>query len=158
MKCLNVSSCELYLHSLQFIQREVTNLNRQRESDRGTQAGQVQILNQNVRRLFVNSIRWPNQQQIQNEADPVAPPESGPPADLSWTPCTVYELWEEYQNRTGGRKAAREFSPQDRGRVKRNIVVGTLCGMSPLLPVFVLEILHKLSASESTRLMERQRL
>jgi hypothetical protein len=63
------------LAQLAIIQRKITNLNRQRESDRGTQARQVQILNQNVRRLFINSIRWPNQQQIQNEADPVALPE-----------------------------------------------------------------------------------
>lgn len=114
------------LAQLTVIQREITNLNRQRENDRGTQARQVQVLNQNIRRLVINPIRRLNQQQIQNEpvappgpnAVPLAPIVQGPPADLSSTPRTVYELWEEYQNGTGGRKAARLFTAQERGKVK----------------------------------------
>ncbi len=116
------------LAQLTVIQREITNLNRQRESDRGTHARQVQVMNQNIRRLFINPMRRLNQPNNNNEADPIAPPEPnaaplvviapGPPADLSSTPRTLYELWEEYQNGTGGRKAARLFTPQERGRVK----------------------------------------
>jgi len=44
--------------------------------------------------------------------------EEGPPADLSPTPRTLYILWDEYQNGIGGRKAARLFTAQERGRVK----------------------------------------
>jgi hypothetical protein len=106
---------------LSVIQREITNLNQHRENDRATHDRQVQVLNQNIRRLAMNPIRQINQQQQQAPGDPVAQagaPPVGPPADLSATPRTLYELWEEYQNGTGGRKAARLFTAQERGRVK----------------------------------------
>jgi hypothetical protein len=41
-----------------------------------------------------------------------------PEATLSPTPCTLYALWEEWQNRISGRKPARLFSAQERGRSK----------------------------------------
>ena len=41
-----------------------------------------------------------------------------PTASLSPTPRTLFNLWEEYQHGLGGRKAARLFTPQERGRMK----------------------------------------
>ena len=41
-----------------------------------------------------------------------------PTASLSPTPPTIFNLWEEYQHGLGGRKAARIFTPQERGRNK----------------------------------------
>jgi hypothetical protein len=40
------------------------------------------------------------------------------PATLSPTPRTLYLLWDEYEQGIGGRKAARLFSRQERGRAK----------------------------------------
>jgi len=37
---------------------------------------------------------------------------------LSPKPCNLYELWKEYEHGIGGRKAAKDFSPWERGRVK----------------------------------------
>ena len=39
-------------------------------------------------------------------------------AVLSPTPRTIFILWHEYQHGIGGRKAARLFTPHERGRVK----------------------------------------
>ena len=41
-----------------------------------------------------------------------------PSAELSGTPRDLYILWEEYIYGIGGRKAAKFFTPQERGRVK----------------------------------------
>jgi hypothetical protein len=40
------------------------------------------------------------------------------PATLSRTPRTLYLLWEEYEHGIAGRKAARLFTREERGRVK----------------------------------------
>ena len=40
------------------------------------------------------------------------------PATLMPTPRSLHDLWQEYQHRVGGRKAARLFSYSERGRVK----------------------------------------
>ena len=38
---------------------------------------------------------------------------------LSWTPRSLYDLWAEYEIGIGGRKAAKDFTAAERGRVKR---------------------------------------
>jgi hypothetical protein len=40
------------------------------------------------------------------------------PATLSRTPRTLYLLWNEYEQGVGGRKAARLFPREERGRAK----------------------------------------
>ena len=40
------------------------------------------------------------------------------PATLSTTPRTLHALWNEYEFGLGGRKAAKDFTAQERGRVK----------------------------------------
>lgn len=42
----------------------------------------------------------------------------GPPAKRSKTPKTLHDLWDEYQNGSGGYKAARLFTPTERGACK----------------------------------------
>jgi hypothetical protein len=39
---------------------------------------------------------------------------------LSPNPRSLYLLWDEYENGIGGRKAARLFSREERGKVKDN--------------------------------------
>jgi hypothetical protein len=43
---------------------------------------------------------------------------AGPDATLSTTPRNVYLLWQEYTHGIGGRKAAKDFTPAERGREK----------------------------------------
>jgi hypothetical protein len=56
-----------------------------------------------------------NQQQQNNN---VAAGNNGGVATLSPTPRSLYTLWQEYQDGIGGRKAARLFTPRERGQVK----------------------------------------
>lgn len=39
-------------------------------------------------------------------------------ASLSRTPRTIHALWQEYEFGTGGRKAAKDFTMAERGKVK----------------------------------------
>ena len=41
-----------------------------------------------------------------------------PPATISSTPKTLHDLWDEYQVGIGGRKAAKDFTFHERGKVK----------------------------------------
>jgi hypothetical protein len=54
-------------------------------------------------------------------------------AELSATPRSLDLLWEEYLNGVGGRKAARHFTPQERGKNKykycRRLIVWNLISM-----------------------------
>jgi hypothetical protein len=123
------------LEKVNGIKRDVTNLKQQRENDRATHERHIQVLHQNIRRLISNTTRQTNQQHCPAAPeDPVAAseaeaaaaaaaaastvdPTAGRPADLSATPRTLNELWEEYQNGTGGRKPARLFTTQEKRRV-----------------------------------------
>ena len=42
----------------------------------------------------------------------------GPPANLSPTPRNLHTLWHEYEFGIGGNKAAKYFTPHERGQVK----------------------------------------
>jgi Transcriptional activator of glycolytic enzymes len=111
------------------LQRQITTLNQQRESDRVTSMHQSRIINDNIRRLSMNPIRCMNQGaaggQPAGEGDgggnignQAGGNQGGPPAELSSCPRTLYDLWREYEEGLGGRKAARLFTAQERGRVK----------------------------------------
>lgn len=111
------------------LQRQITTLNQQRESDRVTSMHQSRIINDNIRRLSMNPIRRMNQGaaggQPAGEGDgggnignQAGGNQGGPPAELSSCPRTLYDLWREYEEGLGGRKAARLFTAQERGRVK----------------------------------------
>ena len=117
------------------LQRSISALNQQREADRTAMRLQANQINQNLRRLAINPLRRLNQQQqVQAQQHDggggaliggvggAEPQEvgggDGPPADLSPTPRTLYVLWLEYQEGIGGRKPARQFTREERGRVK----------------------------------------
>ena len=68
---------------------------------------QLQILNAKIRQTGLSPAR-----PIQSTTSrPVS-------ATLSPYSRTLYELWDEYKNRIGGHKPARELSSQERGKVK----------------------------------------
>jgi hypothetical protein len=75
-------------------------------------------INRNLARIGQNPVRRaraPNQQANQDQA-----PAQQNPATLCRNPRTLYVLWQEYMEGVGGRKAARLFTAQERGRVKYN--------------------------------------
>jgi len=51
------------LAQITVLQRGIVNLNREHENDRATLSRQIRVLNQNIRRVAINPIRWLNQQQ-----------------------------------------------------------------------------------------------
>jgi hypothetical protein len=85
---------------------------------------QYQTLNSNLNRIALQParrvvpIRNGNNQQHNNP--PAAGNNAGEEvATLSPTPRCLYVLWQEYQYGIGGRKAARLFTPQERGQAKQ---------------------------------------
>ena len=84
------------------VQREITNLNQQRENDWGIQRQQFQQMNQSLRRLAINPLRQLHQAQpppaggggAGGGAAATAASTDGPPSDVSPTPRTLYVLWE----------------------------------------------------------------
>jgi hypothetical protein len=83
---------------------------------------QYQTMNSNINRIAIQPARRVgpngnngNQQQQNNN---VAVGNNGGVPSLSPTPRCLYVLWQEYQAGIGGRKAARLFTPRERGQVK----------------------------------------
>jgi hypothetical protein len=77
---------------------------------------EFQILNANFRRYAIRPVaRRANNQEAEAAAEPNQAPYA---STLCPNPRTLYNLWEEYENGIGGRKAASLFSSQERGRVK----------------------------------------
>jgi hypothetical protein len=76
---------------------------------------EFQMLQANIRRIAVQPV-------VRRAAAAANGPNEGAgaavPATLSPTPRTLYLIWDEYQQGIGGRKAARLFSREERGRVK----------------------------------------
>ena len=112
------------------LQRQITMSNHEREADRVAIRNLVRTINENYRRLARNPVRAMNQHQGDNHQEgnrnqafdmgrqPQDNENGHPPADLSSCPRTLYDLWLEYEQGLGGRKAARLFTAQERGRVK----------------------------------------
>lgn len=79
------------------------------------------VLNRTVNRILVRPDRVANPTQrneqlaIQEMVEAVVQLK---PAELSKLPKNLHDLWNEYQFGTGGRKAARDFSTSERGKVK----------------------------------------
>jgi hypothetical protein len=129
------------LHQVNGLQAQIANVADAREADKQIMLGQFRIVNTNLRRIASQPIRQlhraaalSTEQQQQQQQDIGGGARGGTasiplrsPADLSPTPRTLYELWQEYQVGIGGRKAARLFSAEERGRSKykysrRNVV------------------------------------
>lgn len=117
---------QVLLAQIGVLQRQLNTMNQQREADRAAASHQLRIINETIRRLHSNPLRLMNAAAgaqgggAGNQGGGVlgAGNNGGPPADLSNCPRTLYDLWLEYETGLGGRKAARLFSAQERGRVK----------------------------------------
>jgi hypothetical protein len=90
----------------------------QREEDRALLQQQHRVIATSIRRIS----RQPH--QLLGNAAAAAnqvPNQQAPPAvnaSLSPTPRSLYILWDEWEIGIGGRKAAKLFTPQERGIVK----------------------------------------
>lgn len=106
-------------------------LSQQQESDRVEMRNQSRIINNNLRRIALNPAHTLNAARRAGgvsvaegvlDHHVVGKNKRGanhlPPAELSSCPRTLYDLWLEYEEGIGGRKAARLFTAQERGRVK----------------------------------------
>jgi hypothetical protein len=84
---------------------------------------QYQTLNSNVNRIAIQPARRVappngNNDGDQRQLNNVAAGNNGGVATLSPTPRCLYTLWQEYQHGIGVRKAARLFTPHERGQAK----------------------------------------
>ena len=92
---------------LQGIKTQIAEIDNRLVTDALATTRQLQTLNANMKRIG------------QSPARPIRSTTSRPvSAVLSPHPRTLYEVWDEYNNGIGGRKPAREFSSQERGKVK----------------------------------------
>ena len=118
------------LNQVNQLQTTVTQVTEAREADRVMLLGQFRTINTNIRRIASQPIRaLARAQPVNGNARQAAGdgntyPNAGGvanplvPADLSPTPRTLYTLWQEYQVGISGRKAARLFTREEKGRVK----------------------------------------
>jgi hypothetical protein len=106
----------LALHSqMSALRRSLKDVRASQEEHRVQGRREFQMLQANIRRIAVQPV-------VRCAAVAANGPNGGAgaavPATLSPTPRTLYLLWEEYEHGIGGRKAARLFSREERGRVK----------------------------------------
>jgi hypothetical protein len=74
----------------------------------------IGVTNTNIRRIALQPVQRPR-----GANDPTGVGANGNfAATISPTPRTLHELWQEYEFGIGGRKAAKDFTAQERGRVK----------------------------------------
>ena len=92
---------------LQGIKNMLAEIDKRQVADALANTRQLQTINANIKRVGLS----PGRPIRATTSNPIS-------ADLSAHPRTLYELWDEYNNGIGGRKPAREFSAQERGKVK----------------------------------------
>ena len=77
---------------------------------------QITTLNRNVQRLsMIPARRSVRAQNAENEETDIAAGRRKV-AELSRLPRSLHALWQEYEFGTGNRKAAKDFTPQERGK------------------------------------------
>jgi hypothetical protein len=107
---------------LMALRRAIDELRNEVRESHGQQHQQeqrhFQIMNSNIRRIAVAPARGRNVAAGGNNIANQPAPVDHRHASLSSTPRCLWTLWAEYMVGSGGRKAAREFTPTERGRVK----------------------------------------
>lgn len=103
------------------LRRENHELKAQLEQFSNRTDRQFTTLNRNIRRIAVQPARPIGRNAraaaIESTEDTN---EAGPRATLSPHPRSIHTLWQEYEFGIGGRKAAKDFTAAERGRVKYN--------------------------------------
>jgi hypothetical protein len=103
------------------LQASVSELREARAEEHVNIQNQFRVLNTNIRRIAAQPARQlaaRAAQQNQNNIGGGLLVRPQAQAELSPTPRSLYVLWQEYNEGIGGRKAARLFSSEERGRVK----------------------------------------
>ena len=106
------------------LRREFSELRASVENNAATNMRNHTVLNRNINRIATEPARrvaGGGQAAAANNQQPAAAPVAnnyGGGGTLSPTPRTLYDLWVEYQTGIGGRKPARDFTAQERGRDK----------------------------------------
>jgi len=111
------------LNQLNQVQTAITSLSEEREADKVILMAQIRTLNQNLRRIASQPIRQLNraaaaQNNNNNNGGGGGVNTVSPRAELSPTPRTLGVLWQEWTDGIAGRKAARLFTREERGKVK----------------------------------------
>ena len=89
------------------IKSQICDIDKRIQENNLSNTRQIQSLNANIKRIGASPAR------------PIRATTTPPTtAALSPHPRTLYELWDEYTSGLGGRKPAREFNAQERGKVK----------------------------------------
>ena len=104
--------------SIERNQHEFTNEFRQFKSD---VKHELHTINRNVGRILVQPVaRAVRNEDTQQDTQQSTQQSTRPPfvASLIRCPRDLYTLWQEYEFGIGGRKPARQFTPQERGKVK----------------------------------------
>jgi hypothetical protein len=104
----------LALHSqVAGLRREISGLKETLAEERLQQRREFQMLQSSLRRISMQPV-------VRQQNDAPAAPNHAPAlaSTLSPNPRTLYILWDEYEQGIGGRKAARQFTRQERGKVK----------------------------------------
>ena len=98
------------LHSqLVVVKSSISKLERMITEEKVTAQRYYQSMQANIKRIAMSPGR-----RIPTAVEPVVREQ----VTLSSNPRTLYDLWEEYNTGIGGRKAAKHFSPSERGKVK----------------------------------------
>jgi hypothetical protein len=94
------------------LQRSLQDIRASQDEQRVEGRREFQMLQSNIRRIAVQPVVR-RAAAVENGGAVAAVP-----ATLSPTPRTLHLLWDEYERGIGGRKAARLFSREERGRAK----------------------------------------
>jgi hypothetical protein len=115
----------LALHSQMLgLTRELVEFRGNMQNNHNQSVRQYQTINSNVNRIAIQPARrvvpLNGNANGNNDGGHVAAAagNNGGVATLSNTPRCLYTLWQEYQHGIGGRKAARLFTPHERGKAK----------------------------------------
>ena len=122
------------------IRRELQELRTNQMADTVVMTRGFNVVNSNIRRFgFQPGVRGggaAGQGNDDTRTAAVIPAIAGhnAAAILSPNPCTLYDLWREYEVGIGGRKAAKLFSYTERGKVKhkysrRKVIWSMVCGL-----------------------------
>lgn len=100
------------------MRREIVELRAQNERNQHATTHTLGVMSRNLARLMAQPARPIGRRTDEATGQQQAAQAGGLPATLSPLPRTIYVLWQEYEFGIGGRKPAKEFTAQERGRVK----------------------------------------
>jgi seryl-tRNA synthetase len=110
------------------LRRDNTNLRAELASTKAELIKVMTAMNTNVRRIQMLptvSVRRHHGGEDHEDHDEVV----GPDATLSKVPKNLFLLWQEHMQGIGGRKAAKDFTPAERGKTSTATLEEKSCGI-----------------------------